>query len=374
MVCYQYAPAADGGAERQAQRLAEALVSRGHAVGVVTTRCAGAPTREQLAGVDVYRIWTVSRKGLVSLTFLPALVLFLLSRGRRFDVWHVHQAYYHYLIARWIARLLGKRCIVKAAASGPFGDLARLRTSKLGGIVLRAIPSADAVVSLNRELSRELQQAGVARARVIRNGVDLSAFTPASGEERGAARRALGLASDATVVAFVGRLTHAKGVDTLLDAWRRVEAADAPGRCWLFLAGDGDEGATYRQRATAELRRATFLGRVKDIRPVLRATDILVLPSRSEGLSNAVLEAMAMGVPVLATHIGGLDEQVVDGVTGVLVAPGDAQALADGLGRLLGDAALQRRLGRQGRATAEQDFAFSRTVDAYEQLYQELIA
>ena len=376
MVCYQYAPAADGGAERQAQRLAEALASRGTTVGVVTRRVRGAPSRERMAGVDLHRIWAVSRKGWVSLTFLPSLALFLLLHGRRYDIWHVHQAYYHYLVAVVVARLLGRRCVVKAAASGPFGDIARLRVSKFGGLVMRAMPSADAVVSLNRELSAELEQAGVARARtrVIRNGVDLAAFKPATAAERATARRSLGLPADAVAVAFVGRVAEEKGVDVLLEAWRRVEHADLVGQGRLLLAGDGERAPKFRELARSGLQRAVFLGRVADVRSLLGAVDIMVLPSRSEGLSNAVLEAMAMAVPILATRIGGLEEQVEDGVTGVLVPPGDADALARALQRLMGDAALQRRMGERGRAAVEQSFAFAGTVDAYQQLYQELIA
>lgn len=376
MICYQYAPAADGGAERQAQQLAEALASRGHVVGVATTRVPGAPAREMLGGVDVHRIWSASRLGWVSLTFIPSLVLFLLSHGRRFDVWHVHQAYYPYLVAVCLARVLGKRCVVKAAASGPFGDVARLRRSRLGAVVLRAIPAADAVVSLNRELSGELAQIGVssARARVISNGVDLRAFAPPAAVERAEARRLLGMASDAVTVAFVGRLAHEKGIDVLLDAWRAVEQADQTAQSWLLLAGEGRLGAAYRQRAASELRRVSFLGRLPDVRVLLRAADVVVLPSRSEGLSNAVLEAMAMAVPIVATRIGGLDEQVEDGITGILVPSGSPASLAEALLQLIRDSDQRRRMGARGRASVEQKFPLSSTIDAYQRLYEDLRA
>lgn len=375
MVCYHYAPAADGGAERQAQRLAEALVAQGHTVGVVTTRAPGVARRERLGGVEVHRVWTVWRRGWVSLTFLPALALFLLLRGRRYDVWHVHQAYYHFLVAICVARLLGKRCVVvKAAASGPHGDVARLRASTLGGAVLRLLPRANAVVSLNRELSAELEGVGVAagRARVIRNGVDLGAFVPPTAAERETARGALGLGRDAVAVVFVGRLSASKGVHLLLDAWRLVEAADAMGRWHLLLAGDGEEAAALQSRVASEVMRVRLLGRLPDVRGLLRAADVLVLPSQSEGLSNAVLEAMAMVVPIVGTQIGGLEEQVDDGVTGVLVRA-DADSLAAGLLRLVQDPDLRRRMGAAGRSAVERGFALTHTVGAYQQLYQELM-
>jgi glycosyltransferase involved in cell wall biosynthesis len=372
MICYHYAPAADGGAERQAQQLAEALAARGRTVGVVTTGGTGAPARETLNGVHVRRVGTVARRGLVSLTFLPSLAVFLLTRGRRYAVWHVHQAFYHYLIAVALARLLGRRCVVKTAASGPYGDIARLRGSKLGGAVLRALPAAHAVVSLNRELSGELAQVGVdrQRARIIRNGVDLERWRPPGDRERAAARRAFGVPSDAVLVVYVGRLARPKGVDVLLDAWRRLEQRPTSGQ--LLLAGDGQDGAEYRRFAAAHLRHARFLGRLPDVQELLRGADVLVLPSLSEGLSNAVLEAMAMGLPVVATRIAGLDEQVQDGVTGLLVPAGDAAALGAALERLMNDPDRRVALGRAGRGVVERQFSFATMVAAYEDLYREV--
>jgi glycosyltransferase involved in cell wall biosynthesis len=374
MICYQYAPAADGGAERQAQRLAEELSTRGHDVGVVTTRAPGVTRRERLGGVDVNRVWSVWKRGWVSLTFLPSLAFFLLLRGRRYDVWHVHQVFYHYFVAVCVARLVGRQCLVKAAASGPHGDIARLRTSPLGGLVMRALPLADAVVSLNRELSVELERAGVAngRARLIRNGVDLRAFAPPTAAQREAARQALSLESGAVAVVFVGRLSAAKGVHALLDAWRLVESRDEPVRAQLFLAGDGEEAAAVRARLSSEVLRARMLGRLPDVRGLLRAADVLVLPSESEGLSNAVLEAMAMAVPIVATRIGGLDEQVEDGVTGTLVPAGDAESLARALLSLIHDEDRRRALGTRGREVVERRFGFADTVDAYERLYEDV--
>lgn len=373
MICYQYAPAADGGAERQAQRLAEELAGRGHVVGVVTTSTRGAPRRERMGGVDVRRLWTLDRKGLVSATFLPGLIFFLLTRGRRFDIWHVHQAYYHYLIAVALARVLGKRCVVKTAASGPFGDIARLRVSKFGSVVLRALPAAHAVVSLNRGLSRELEEAGV-EARVIHNGVDTRAFTPATPAQRAAARRTWRLDSGTVAVAYVGRLAAAKGVDVLLHAWRMIESSTEGDHCELLLAGDGADAERLRAYAQKHLHRVRFAGRIANVVELLQAVDMVVLPSLSEGLSNAVLEAMAMGLPVVATNIPGLDEQVEDGRTGLLVPPQDAERLAGALRVLIRNREQRELLGRAGRGAVERRFAFPGIVAAYQDLYRDLIA
>src|SRR2546430_13829433 len=112
MVSYQYAPMVDGGAERQAQRLAEGLADRGRPVGVVTARYPGLPPFERVAGVDVHRVWTVPKPKFFSATFLPSLARFLWFRGRDYDIWHVPQAFYSAGVALFLAQLLGRRCVV----------------------------------------------------------------------------------------------------------------------------------------------------------------------------------------------------------------------------------------------------------------------
>src|SRR5439155_17226016 len=104
----------------------------------------------------------------------------------------------------------------------------------------------------------------------------------------------------------------------------------------LILAGDEGQSSTYRTKAL-DLRRARFVGQVADVRPLMRAADLLVRPSLNEGMSNIVLEAMASALPVVGTRTGGLKEKIEDGVTGLLVAPGDSEALADAVLALVRD-------------------------------------
>jgi glycosyltransferase involved in cell wall biosynthesis len=142
----------------------------------------------------------------------------------------------------------------------------------------------------------------------------------------------------------------------------------------VLIAGDGPLRADIEGRAAAlgldgQVR---LLGHRQDIDTVLAALDVFVLPSRSEGLSNTILEAMAASVPVVATDVGGADEMVVDGVTGLLVPPASSHELAAALRRLLLDAPLQVAMGRAGRARVEQEFNLDETVRRYEELYTEL--
>jgi glycosyltransferase involved in cell wall biosynthesis len=374
MVSYQYAPMVDGGAERQAQRLAEGLADRGRHVGVVTARYPGLPPFERVAGVDVYRVWTVPRPKFFSATFLPSLARFLWFRGRDYDIWHVHQAFYSAGVALVLAQLLGKRCVVKAAASGPFGDIARLSRASLGNWVRRVLPRADAVVSLNSELTEELLAVGIDSGRIhpIPNGVDCRRFAPPSIDQRARERATLGIPPHGTLVVFAGRLAADKGVDYLIDAWRRIEQKSA-GESWtLVVAGAELAGNNYRERGERELSSARFLGKVSDVRPLFHAADLVVHPSLTEGLSNVVLEAMATSLPVVGTRIAGVRELIDDGITGLLVAPRNADALVEGLTTVLRDPDLRARMGKAARIRVEQRYSVDAMADAYEDLYERL--
>ena len=375
MVSYQYAPMVDGGAERQAQQLAESLANRGRRVGVVTARYPGLRAFERVADVEVHRVWAVPKPRLFSATFLPSLARFLWFHGREYDIWHVHQAFYSAALALTLAPLLGRPCVVKAAASGPYGDVARLRRALLGKWVRKLLPGADAVISLNSELTEELLAARIdaARIRHIPNGVDCRRFSPPSADQRTQARTSFGIPPHGTLVVFAGRLAEDKGVNYLLDAWRSIEQNFA-GEPWsLFVAGSELSGNKYRERGERELSSARFLGKVPDVRPLLHAADLVVLPSLTEGLSNVVLEAMATSLPVVGTRIGGLREQIEDGVTGLLVAPRDPDALVQALTRVLRDRDLRARMGGAGRLRVERLYSAASMVDAYEDLYRQLV-
>ena len=234
---------------------------------------------------------------------------------------------------------------------------------------------ADAVISLNSELTEELVAGGIdpGRIRVIPNGVDCHQFSPPSVGERREARARLGIPPDGALAVFAGRLAEDKGIGYLLDAWRSIEQNFA-GEPWtLVVAGAALGSNRYRERGERELRSARFLGRVPDVHPLLHAADVLVLPSLSEGLSNIVLEAMATGLPVVGTAIGGLREQIEDGVTGLLVAPRDADALVQALMTLLREPERRAKMGAAARIRVEQRYSLASMVDAYEDLYDRLV-
>ncbi len=187
------------------------------------------------------------------------------------------------------------------------------------------------------------------RYAVVHNGVDLDHFAPAGAVARAAARERLGLPGRGPLAVCVGRLTRQKGQDVLLAAWPLVRRSCPGAR--LALVGNGDQVAALRAVAGPGV---TFAGAVDDVRDWLAAADVVVLPSRWEGLSLTVLEALATGRSVVVSDVPGLGDVVTPGV-GERVPPGDPSALAEAVARRLSCPALARE---EGEAAAGHAAAF----------------
>lgn len=200
--------------------------------------------------------------------------------------------------------------------------------------------------------------------QLIPNGVDIRQFTPAPPDSGPDARE--------RTVMCVSKLRYEKGVDVLLRAWQRVHAEAPEAR--LIVVGDGPLRAPL-ERLAADLgieRSIEFTGRQADIPAQWRRAGLAVLSSRYEGMPNAVLEAMACGLPCVATRVSGTEDIIQDGVNGLLVEPEDVGGLAGALLSLLRDPALTRRLGVAARETIERSYTTDHVMDLYEALYQRL--
>lgn len=198
----------------------------------------------------------------------------------------------------------------------------------------------------------------------IYNGVDTAAFRPR--ERSGEGRGDLGIPEGAFVVGSVGRLDPIKNYPAFVEAARRLGA-----RAHFVLVGDGPERSRLEALAAGAVR---FLGEREDVPGLFRAFDLFVLPSFNEGVSNTVLEAMASGLPVVATRVGGNGELVVEGRTGALVPPGDVEALAAAIRRYADDPPLALEHGAAGRARALERFSIEAMVRGYETVYRRVAA
>jgi glycosyltransferase involved in cell wall biosynthesis len=203
--------------------------------------------------------------------------------------------------------------------------------------------------------------------RVIHNGVDPERFRPS--EDKPSERRRLGIPSDAFVAVTVASFTPVKNHLLLLHAARKVGGESAVK--YLFI-GDGAK----RPMIELEAKRMNltnivqFLGSTDHIPQYLAAADIFVLPSRLEGFSNSILEAMASGLPIVANRVGGNAELVEDGVSGLLCSSGSADELAAAITRLRLDPALRAKMGASARARVEDLFSIKAMVNNYADYYR----
>jgi len=206
--------------------------------------------------------------------------------------------------------------------------------------------------------------------RVVPNGLDLQSFRP--GRPRAEVRRSLGYDEQDLVAVSVGRLVDFKRFDLLLDAVAHLRPRLASLRC--LIVGDGPATEALRRRAGSdELSGAvSFAGERGDVADLLQAADVFVMTSAVESFGRVLIEAMATSLPVVAPDAGGAAEVVVDGLTGLLVTPGRADALAAGLERVCDDAALRQRLGAAGRRRVEQEYSMQAHTARVIALYEEL--
>jgi glycosyltransferase involved in cell wall biosynthesis len=366
MAIQTFAPTV-GGAELQLERLLPRLAARGIEADVLTRAADGRPPRERVAGGVVRRTPVAGESPVASIAYVVGGLAHIVRRRARLDVVHAHGALSPATIALG-ASAIGMPSLVTVLGTGPHGDLARLARKPAGRLRGRLLFRRARFVALSAEARAELLARDVEPDRIftIPNGVDGEVFRPATAEERVGLRARLGLPRERFVGTFVGRLHPVKDLDTLLAA-----AVLAP-RLELLVVGDGPDRARL-ERAAIELgvsgrvRWAGFSPRVADL---LRASDAFLLCSHGEGMSNALLEAMACGLACVATtSVGGVRELLGDG-RGLVVPPGDAAAWADAVGRLADDEALRAALGEAAARFAARSLTLDAAADRLAAAYR----
>lgn len=357
-----------GGAERQLAALAPLLQARGVDVHILTRRYSGLRSFEMINGVPVHRLPIPGSRPVASLSFtLAALpVLYRLKP----DLVHAHELLSPTTTAVLAKRIFGMPVVAKVLRGGQLGDIAELNQQWSGRRRLAIMRhQVDAFITISQEIDEELAAIGVPQEKrpFIPNGVDMARFTPIPAPERAAVRGKLGLPTGLMAV-YTGRLSPEKQIDQLIAIWPQVQAVHP--QATLLLLGTGDQESALKEQAGDGV---IFRGAVADVAPFLQCADLFVLPSAAEGLSNALLEAMATGLPAVASRVGGAPDLITHGHNGLLIAPDAPGDLAEYIISLLGDRPQRERLGQQARQKVMRDYALPGIVEKLHDLYTRLL-
>jgi glycosyltransferase involved in cell wall biosynthesis len=361
-----------GGTEKHLAQLVAGLKAWAFDSTVVVFDRGENPLLEGMVAAGVPVIHLPVGREYVPNALLQAWRLSRLIRRQRYDIVQTyHQKADTY--GALIARAAGVRHLVSSKRDTgqlrkPLHTFLNRRLNRLFEAIIMAAEGVRTAVA-----ARDGLEAG-RRIVTIYNGVDTRHFRPPDAAERTAARQRLGFADADFVVGMIAGLRPEKNHDVLLAALERL-APEAPG-LRVLLVGAGPLLEHYRaQVARGALRLATvFTGDVPQVREYAWAMDVGCLtPGSNEGFSNAVIEQMAVGLPMIVTDVGGNAEAVAAGESGYVIPPGGSSELAQALRRLYQDAALRAAMGRAARARVEERFSLEQMCARHAQLYRQLL-
>lgn len=365
-----------GGMQQQARRVALGLLARGVPVRMLSH--SKKPVKKAprwAARLPIEYLVARNQWGF-------ALQLYRALRRQRddYDLVHVHGFGLETFAAIAARRVTGKPLVVKPSTAGSgtkldvYARLAR-RAPVFWG---RLWSSVDAWVSISAQIRDDLQRMGVdpARIRDTPNGVDMSRYAPAAAEIRAALRAEAGLTEADVVICTASRLAPHKRVEALVQTFLRM-AEHHPER-HLWVLGQGElmpelKALVAGHPAGAQVRLLGFV-KPKRVVPLLRSADVFALVSRWEGLSNALLEAMACGLAPVVTDVSGMADVVLPGERGLVVPLDDDAALEAALNALCADPELRQRFGRAASEAVAADYSLDRTLNRLVAVYEECLA
>jgi glycosyltransferase involved in cell wall biosynthesis len=380
-----------GGGESQARVLAANLLNRNFQVMIITRRCSDSLKEIELVdGVKVYRIPPVGAARFARWFMLFWSLLALVKTRRQYDLVYVSGFKALGLSAVLAAKLLRKRCILKADSNGEMsGDFfaAGLKKLKLtpSSIIVRILLSgrnkilrgANSFVAITTGIAEELRSEGVDPSSIalISNGIDTDSFSPITASEKYSLRQTLVIPKKRIIITYAGRLVSYKGLPLLLRVAEVIQSEfDDVG---FVLIGSG---GLDMHNCEAELKKFVkdkgleesicFSGEVNNVHEYLQASDIFVLPSEEDAFPLALVEAMACGLPVISTPVGGIKEIITDGQNGLLVQSRDFQQLYQAISGLIRNPALSASLGMAAVQTVQERYSAEIIIQKYCELFR----
>lgn len=368
-----------GGSEEKVRELSQRLVQRHHQVDILTCNTENKPAYEELGGVNVYRIpcwklldstYPVPRPSLKGLRILVKLL------HQKYDIVITQTRFFPTsflgLVFARIARIpllhVEHGTMHSVVTSKATDAVSRLYDHTVGSLLIRL---ADLNIGISQASCEFLEHLGAGKIQLAYNGIDTATYRKGNSDYR----QQLGIPNHAILITFVGRLIYAKGAQDLIAALPKIRETAPHAR--LLIVGDGPYRSHLQKlaRQNGSAGHVIFSGRKsqKEVVRILSATDIYCNPSYSEGLPTTVMEAANLGLPTVATNVGGTKEVIENGLSGLLVSPGQVNELAEAISRLIRDSNLRSRLGEKAGKFMRGNFSWDGTVSRYETLISQVI-
>lgn len=360
-----------GGAEKQALELSRGITKKGFDVSVLTPCVKDAPCRESIDGVKIIRLFSVFGP-FRSLIFVFSSAFHLLTHLSSYDVYHVHLASSHAVIPSLLGRIFKKQVFIKLSGGKDIGELALSRKSFLGRLKMKLIAwGKPQLIMVNKDQENEILLSGLSHLErsFIPNGVNLELYRPVSLEEKTRIREEFGWHGQ--VFLFVGRFAADKLrldiFENVLNAWKG--AFPSGSKNLLVLVGSGPLEPQYRALIQKNnlAESVIILSSHPDVVRYYQGADVFLLPSITEGLSNAMLEAMACGLPVMGSRVSGIENVVIDGINGFLFDPGDSDLIKISFSSFI-KCHFLKNISKSNQLTAHK-YDLSKTIEKYQSLY-----
>jgi glycosyltransferase involved in cell wall biosynthesis len=378
-----YAPEFSAGG-LQCQAVARVLAGRAIIKILTTSTTEGLPVHDRVEGVPVTRVRIDRSRAWPALSSLRQMTAALLRLLPDTALVHIQGFSTKNLLIVMMARFWA-RPVVLHLQTAKHDEPQTIRAQ--GPHAWWAFRSADRYVAVSRGLADRYLEAGMPpdRIEVIPNGVDTARFRPATGDERRQLRRSLDLPVDRRVILFVGVMSVDKQPHVLLEAWLALAPEQRRQTTLVFVGATDPRLYELQDRLIEQLTEklsgieggdaVRFVAPTSEIEHYYRAADLLVMPSLREGLPNVVLEAMACGLPVVASRLpGSTDTMIADGVNGRLLTPGDTAGFASAIGDILGNPQDAARLGAEARRTIEEHYRIERVAERWLSVYERVLS